>query len=102
MKLWFLTLLFFVVIHMGVFMVVSGTIQQPLKVAVTGNKLHKLPKVAPPNPQYLLSFTHYLKTCPDAEAIIRRKVSAWIHKDYTLAASIIRLHFHDCAVRVCN
>lgn len=56
--------------------------------------------VLSPPPQDLLSFTHYLHTCPDAEAIIQNKVMAWVKKDYTIAASIIRLHFHDCAVRV--
>lgn len=48
----------------------------------------------------LLSFDHYLQTCPQAEGIIRQKTGDWILKDFTLAASIIRLHFHDCAVRV--
>lgn len=47
-----------------------------------------------------LSFTYYEKTCPNMEAIVHRKVSKWIKEDYTLAASLIRLHFHDCAVRV--
>ena len=51
-------------------------------------------------PETLLSVSHYLKTCPEAEAIIRRRMTAWINKDPSLAPSIIRLHFHDCAVRV--
>ncbi|BBH01404.1 Peroxidase superfamily protein [Prunus dulcis] len=50
----------------------------------------------------LLSFDHYLKTCPQAEGIIQQKTGDWIQKDFTLAASIIRLHFHDCAVRGCD
>ncbi|KAJ9673137.1 hypothetical protein PVL29_026425 [Vitis rotundifolia] len=65
----------------------------------------KKPKTASPkvsSPQDLLSFTHYLNTCPDVEGIIQNKVRAWVKKDYTLAASIIRLHFHDCAVRGCD
>ena len=52
------------------------------------------------NPADYLSFDYYLKTCPDAEGIIQQKVGAWIKKDFTLAPSLIRLHFHDCAVRV--
>lgn len=47
-----------------------------------------------------LSFNHYARTCPNFEAVVHKKVKEWIAKDYTLAASLIRLHFHDCAVRV--
>lgn len=47
-----------------------------------------------------LSYSYYHQTCPDLDAIINRKVKEWIDEDYTLAASLIRLHFHDCAVRV--
>ncbi|KAK4285612.1 hypothetical protein QN277_002288 [Acacia crassicarpa] len=53
-------------------------------------------------PEALLSADHYHTTCPDAEAIINQKVTAWVQKDPTLAPSIIRLHFHDCAVRGCD
>lgn len=48
----------------------------------------------------VLSLSYYEKSCPNVEAIIHKKVNAWIEKDYTLAASLIRLHFHDCAIRV--
>ncbi|KAF5445329.1 hypothetical protein F2P56_034388 [Juglans regia] len=54
------------------------------------------------NPADFLSLGYYLKKCPEAESIIQQKVGAWIQKDFTLAASIIRLHFHDCAVRGCD
>ncbi|THF95625.1 peroxidase 7-like [Camellia sinensis] len=62
------------------------------------------PKIIPPTPTELayLSPTHYLKSCPNLEAIIQQKVNAWVKRDYTMAASIIRLHFHDCAVRGCD
>ncbi|XP_037492444.1 peroxidase 7 [Jatropha curcas] len=50
----------------------------------------------------LLSFVYYHKSCPQAEAIINRKVKEWVKKDYTFAASLLRLHFHDCAVRGCD
>jgi len=49
----------------------------------------------------LLSFGYYRKTCPKFESILHNKVKEWIKKDYTLAASLMRLHFHDCSVRVC-
>ncbi|TKY72648.1 Peroxidase 7 [Spatholobus suberectus] len=50
----------------------------------------------------LLSFGYYRKTCPQFESILHNKVKEWIQKDYTLAASLLRLHFHDCAVRGCD
>ncbi|KAJ8621972.1 hypothetical protein MRB53_030501 [Persea americana] len=50
----------------------------------------------------VLSLSYYEKSCPNVEAIIHKKVNAWIEKDYTLAASLIRLHFHDCAIRGCG
>lgn len=46
------------------------------------------------------SEAYYDETCPDVVDIIGQKVDAWIEKDFTLAASLIRLQFHDCAVRV--
>ncbi|EYU27601.1 hypothetical protein ABFS82_13G142000 [Erythranthe guttata] len=49
-----------------------------------------------------LSTTYYLKSCPSFETIIHQKVNAWVKRDYTLAPAIIRLHFHDCAVRGCD
>ncbi|XP_050235173.1 peroxidase 7 [Mercurialis annua] len=50
----------------------------------------------------LLSFVHYHRSCPKAESIINRKVKEWFKKDYTVAAALLRLHFHDCAVRGCD
>ncbi|KAF8412627.1 hypothetical protein HHK36_000596 [Tetracentron sinense] len=67
--------------------------------------LHPLKKPSVPKiftPEDYLSFTYYQYKCPDLEAIIQRKVNAWIAKDYTIAPSLIRLHFHDCAVRGCD
>ncbi|KAM0952166.1 putative peroxidase [Dioscorea sansibarensis] len=49
-----------------------------------------------------LSFTHYAKTCPTMEAVVHNKVGQWIERDTTLAPAIIRLHFHDCAIRGCD
>lgn len=63
-----------------------------------GNVVKK--SLIPLRPEDLLSFGHYQKTCPNAEAIISQKVAAWVKKDPTLAPAIIRLHFHDCAIRV--
>ncbi|XP_022149624.1 peroxidase 7-like [Momordica charantia] len=57
------------------------------------------PTTGPPAAS-LLSHSYYQRTCPDAEGIIHRKVQAWINKDSTLAPALIRLHFHDCTVRM--
>lgn len=48
----------------------------------------------------LLSFGYYSKSCPKAESIINKYVTKWVEEDRTLAASLLRLHFHDCAVHV--
>ncbi|KAE7996428.1 hypothetical protein FH972_001155 [Carpinus fangiana] len=63
-------------------------------------KIHTLSETSPF--QDCLSFSYYHQKCPDAEAIINRKLKEWFQKDYTLAASLIRLHFHDCSVRGCD
>ncbi|CAN1809990.1 Peroxidase 7 [Linum perenne] len=55
-----------------------------------------------PSDDDLLSFAYYRGTCPEAEGIINRKVHEWVKKDSTLAASLMRLHFHDCSVRGCD
>ncbi|KAL8229371.1 hypothetical protein R6Q57_014271 [Mikania cordata] len=49
-----------------------------------------------------LSYSVYQETCQDVEGIIYNKVKEWVKKDPTLAPSLIRLHFHDCAVRGCD
>jgi peroxidase len=48
----------------------------------------------------LLSIGYYSKSCPKAESIINKHVTKWVEEDRTLAASLLRLHFHDCAVHV--
>ncbi|KAJ3682953.1 hypothetical protein LUZ60_013180 [Juncus effusus] len=58
-------------------------------------------------PAYLLPVDgldadYYKKSCPNMEGIVHKKVKDLISKDYTYAASLIRLHFHDCAVRGCD
>ena len=47
-----------------------------------------------------LSYSFYHESCPDLEGIIYRKVKEWVDKDPTLAPSLLRLHYHDCVVRV--
>ncbi|KAF4391400.1 hypothetical protein F8388_008011 [Cannabis sativa] len=48
---------------------------------------------------YSLSNNYYYQSCPDLEYIVNSKVQQWVAKDNTLAPALLRLHFHDCAVR---
>lgn len=50
------------------------------------------------------SSSYYHRRCPNknVEKIINKKVKEWVDKDYKIAPSLLRLHYHDCAVRVRN
>lgn len=43
----------------------------------------------------------YQHTCPNAEDIIAKTTHKYISRAPPLAAAILRMHFHDCFVRVC-
>ncbi|CAM8933002.1 unnamed protein product [Rhodiola kirilowii] len=49
-----------------------------------------------------LSFDYYHNTCPQFESIVHNTLEKWFKDDFTIAASILRLHFHDCSVRGCD
>lgn len=51
--------------------------------------------------QAQLQLGFYSKSCPKAEKIIQDFVNQHIHNAPSLAAALIRMHFHDCFVRVC-
>jgi hypothetical protein len=42
----------------------------------------------------------YANTCPEAEAIVKKVIVQTLSKAPTLAAPLLRMHFHDCFVRV--
>ncbi|OAY33515.1 peroxidase 27 [Manihot esculenta] len=49
-----------------------------------------------------LQLGFYGQTCPNAEKTIHDMVQQFIDKDPTLAAPLLRMHFHDCFVRGCD
>lgn len=44
----------------------------------------------------------YSTSCSKAEAIVRSTVESYFKKDPTIAAGLLRLHFHDCFVQGCD
>ncbi|KAL9453612.1 hypothetical protein AB3S75_009259 [Citrus x aurantiifolia] len=49
-----------------------------------------------------LQLGFYAKSCPRAEKIVLDYVNKHIHNGPSLAASFLRMHFHDCFVRGCD
>ncbi|KAL5771401.1 hypothetical protein ACOSP7_015555 [Xanthoceras sorbifolium] len=44
----------------------------------------------------------YSSSCPKAEKVVRSTVESHVKKDPTIAAGLLRLHFHDCFVQGCD
>ncbi|XP_065856961.1 lignin-forming anionic peroxidase-like [Euphorbia lathyris] len=49
-----------------------------------------------------LSSDYYSKSCPKALTTIRNSINTAIARERRMAASLIRLHFHDCFVQGCD
>lgn len=47
-----------------------------------------------------LDYNYYDKTCPNLTYIVRNGIRLAIANDTRMAASLLRLHFHDCFVNV--
>lgn len=47
-----------------------------------------------------LNPSYYYESCPEFESIVNQKIRSLKEEDETLIPSLLRLHFHDCVVRV--
>lgn len=47
-----------------------------------------------------LSMNYYIFNCPFVEPIVRSTVASALQSDPTLAAALVRMHFHDCWIQV--
>ncbi|XP_062113096.1 lignin-forming anionic peroxidase-like [Humulus lupulus] len=51
---------------------------------------------------HYLSYKFYDKKCPNALPTIRASIRRAVSREQRMAASLIRLHFHDCFVQGCD
>ncbi|MCL7042491.1 hypothetical protein MKW94_020653 [Papaver nudicaule] len=49
-----------------------------------------------------LTLDYYLSSCPNAADIVRKEMECIVQSEPRMAASILRLHFHDCFVQGCD
>jgi peroxidase len=49
-----------------------------------------------------LTTTHYDRSCPQLQSIVKAEVQRAVKAEKRMAASLIRLHFHDCFVNGCD
>ncbi|XP_009615897.1 peroxidase 47 [Nicotiana tomentosiformis] len=51
---------------------------------------------------YGLRMEYYMMSCPFAEGIVKNTVNRHLQADPTLAAALVRMHFHDCFIQGCD
>ncbi|KAL6518440.1 Peroxidase 47 [Orobanche gracilis] len=49
-----------------------------------------------------LNMNYYIMTCPFTDSIIKTTVNKALQSDPTLAAGLVRMHFHDCFIEGCD
>ncbi|XP_010550378.1 PREDICTED: peroxidase 10-like [Tarenaya hassleriana] len=49
-----------------------------------------------------LDYMYYVRSCPNLARIVRYGVASALSNDTRMAASLLRLHFHDCIVNGCD
>ncbi|GAV84023.1 peroxidase domain-containing protein [Cephalotus follicularis] len=49
-----------------------------------------------------LSMNYYAMNCPLAEFVVKNSVNKALQADPTLAAGLVRMHFHDCFIEGCD
>ena len=47
-----------------------------------------------------LNMNYYLFSCPFVEPVVKDIVNSALEDDPTLAAGLVRMHFHDCFIQV--
>ncbi|AES94747.1 putative peroxidase [Medicago truncatula] len=55
-----------------------------------------------PNVCSQLYYNFYIRTCPNLNRIVKNNILSAIANDSRIAASLLRLHFHDCFVNGCE
>ena len=48
-----------------------------------------------------LSVNYYEHTCPQVDSIVAGAVHKATINDKTVPSALLRMHFHDCFIRVC-